>query len=68
MTKKRWSLEEEQILLDMKYERKSYVEISVKLGRTVDQCRNKYHQLLKEYRTPKFYEKCRKVRELGLVE
>jgi hypothetical protein len=62
-----WTYEEEQTLIDLKYEGKSYLEISEIMGRTPDSLRKKHWLLMREAGTPEFYEKINYLVENGIL-
>jgi hypothetical protein len=67
---KKWTPEQEQILIDLKYEGKPYTEIIKVLPFTQDACRKKHWLLLREkYENPlKFYEKIQYLTEMGYLQ
>ena len=52
-----WTFEEEQVLIDMRYEGKSYEEIIKVLGGTSNSLRKKHHRLMKEAYTPQWWKR-----------
>jgi hypothetical protein len=62
-----WSPEEEQTLIDLKYEGKSYLEISEIMNRTPDSLRKKHWLLMREAGTPQFWQKVNYLVENGIL-
>jgi hypothetical protein len=53
----KWTLEEEQELIDLRYEGIPIIEVAQALGRTVDSVRKKHWKLMHEYGTPQWFKK-----------
>jgi hypothetical protein len=68
--KQSWTVLEEQRLIDLKCENKSYLEIAEIMGRTPDSLRKKHWILMREKETnpTKFWEKIKELEELGYFE
>lgn len=56
-TKEKWTYEEEQELIDLRYENVPLEEVAKLIGRSVDSCRKKHWKLMQEAYTPKWYQK-----------
>jgi hypothetical protein len=65
-----WTVLEEQQLIDLKCENKSYLEIAEIMYRTPDSLRKKHWLLMREKETnpTKFWEKIKELEELGYFE
>ncbi len=57
---KAWTYQEEQQLIDLKCEGKSYLEIAEIMGRTPDSLRKKHFLLMKQAYTPGWWERIKK--------
>jgi hypothetical protein len=68
--KQSWTVLEEQQLIDLKCENKSYLQIAEIMGRTPDSLRKKHWILMREKETnpTKFWEKIKELEELGYFE
>jgi hypothetical protein len=68
--KQSWTVLEEQRLIDLKCENKSYLEIAEIMYRTPDSLRKKHWILMREKETnpTKFWEKIKELEELGYFE
>lgn len=68
MNSKKWTFEQEQQLIELKYDGYDYLAIAELMGRTPDSLRKKHWLLMQQYNTPTFWKSVEYLRTKGIIE